>query len=378
MSKRRIRDLTDGYFVKLPLELAAELGINAALVLTCIHYWLEISTNVVDGEKWVYDTYDSLYKKLKGALSARTIQRCMLSLEERGIIVSRRLDYRSRRKWYRIDYSKIPKVSEIYLDDDDSDAKTEENIVPDCHDPSCQIGTMIVPNWHDDSAKLARSIYTKNTAENTAGEAAPPEPTEKRAEMDGTDVMSKIPIPPILQNEYLRISSALASSNLIRADTLPYVLLAINDVALLKEAGKVDEKLGSAGLIIHKIKEYYSAPQRDFNQEHVEQLRNHEPTEAEFEIFVKRVHDERYVFANELKTGATLYRLHNAVGRDIYPPHMALLLEAASLPYSDVLGPAARCWATMHNDLRQVLEEIYGRDKVMTLFEQEVPKASIG
>lgn len=39
-------------------RLAAEIGLNEAIVLQQIHYWLEKSTHVHRQQKWVYNTMD--------------------------------------------------------------------------------------------------------------------------------------------------------------------------------------------------------------------------------------------------------------------------------------------------------------------------------
>lgn len=38
-------------------SLALKLGLNEAVILQQIHYWLILSRHMMDGRKWVYNTY---------------------------------------------------------------------------------------------------------------------------------------------------------------------------------------------------------------------------------------------------------------------------------------------------------------------------------
>jgi DnaD/phage-associated family protein len=140
--------------VVLP-TLAVKVGLNEAIILQQLHYWLKDSKNVRDGYTWVYNSYEDWHEQFP-FWSVRTIKRIITGLENKGIIVSgcfnkMRAD---RTKWYRIDYEKLNEVingnDNICHDDSDNVAR-----------PSCQVGTM-------DSDKLTPPItidYTENTTD---------------------------------------------------------------------------------------------------------------------------------------------------------------------------------------------------------------------
>ena len=66
-------------------SLAVLIGLNEAIVLQQIHYWLsnELNNKIIDGKKWVYNTYEEWGRQFP-FWSCRTIQRTMLSLENKN------------------------------------------------------------------------------------------------------------------------------------------------------------------------------------------------------------------------------------------------------------------------------------------------------
>lgn len=92
--------------------LASIIGLDEAIVIQQVHYWLMNSKNagrVEEGEKWVYNTYEEWREGNFPFWSADKIQRLFLKLEKEGLIISRQFDAKNRdmRKFYRLDYDKI-------------------------------------------------------------------------------------------------------------------------------------------------------------------------------------------------------------------------------------------------------------------------------
>lgn len=90
-------------------SLAKAIGLNEAIVLQQLHYWLENKKNpgrVVEGEKWIYNTYDEWHENFP-FWGVSTIKRIFTTLEERGLIITRQFDKGKydRTKFYRIDYA---------------------------------------------------------------------------------------------------------------------------------------------------------------------------------------------------------------------------------------------------------------------------------
>lgn len=94
-------------------SLAVKIGVNEAVVLQQIHYWLGVSKHKIEGRKWVYNTYEDWQKQFP-FWSISTIKRTIHSLENLGILVSdnwnsSKLD---KTKWYTIDYEALQKIEQ--------------------------------------------------------------------------------------------------------------------------------------------------------------------------------------------------------------------------------------------------------------------------
>jgi uncharacterized phage protein (TIGR02220 family) len=94
-------------------SLAVKIGMNEAVVLQQIHYWLGISKHKIEGKKWVYNTYEDWQKQFP-FWSISTIRRTFYSLEKCGVVVSDnwnalKLD---KTKWYTINYEQLVKIEQ--------------------------------------------------------------------------------------------------------------------------------------------------------------------------------------------------------------------------------------------------------------------------
>jgi uncharacterized phage protein (TIGR02220 family) len=89
-------------------SLAVKIGLNEAVVLQQIHYWLGISKHKIEGRTWVYNTYEEWQKQLP-FWSVSTIKRTILSLEMKGLLLSANFNQMKmdKTKWYSIDYEKL-------------------------------------------------------------------------------------------------------------------------------------------------------------------------------------------------------------------------------------------------------------------------------
>lgn len=89
-------------------SLAAKIGLNEAVVLQQIHYWLGISNHEIAERTWVYNTYEDWQKQLP-FWSVSTIKRTIRSLEMLGLLISDNFNQMKmdKTKWYSIDYVKL-------------------------------------------------------------------------------------------------------------------------------------------------------------------------------------------------------------------------------------------------------------------------------
>lgn len=88
--------------------LAVKIGLNEALVLQQIHYWVKSSTHVIEGRKWIYNTYKKWQLQFP-FWSESTIKRTIHSLEDQGLIITGNWNRSKmdKTKWYTIDYEKV-------------------------------------------------------------------------------------------------------------------------------------------------------------------------------------------------------------------------------------------------------------------------------
>lgn len=124
-------------------SLAKEIGLNEAIVLQQIHYWLQKSSNIEVGHKWIYNTYNAWQKQFP-FWSIPTIRRTITSLEKQGVIVTGNFNKAGfdNTKWYRIDYQKLESMSRrcdqndqtmrsIWTDGADQNDQTNTNRLPE-------------------------------------------------------------------------------------------------------------------------------------------------------------------------------------------------------------------------------------------------------
>jgi hypothetical protein len=101
--------IDDPPLLVLPV-LAVSIGLNEAIVLQQLHYWLKKKeAQVRDGHRWVYNTYEQWREDNFPFWSVRTIQRIFTSLEKRGLVIASSFGAHKwdQTKWYRIDYEAL-------------------------------------------------------------------------------------------------------------------------------------------------------------------------------------------------------------------------------------------------------------------------------
>lgn len=102
-------------------SLAKKVGLNEALFLQQLHYWLERSTKVINERRWIYNSVGAWQKQFS-FWSVSTIKRIIASLEKRKLIISGNFNSFSmdRTKWYTIDYDELDKLEDDKNNPDNS------------------------------------------------------------------------------------------------------------------------------------------------------------------------------------------------------------------------------------------------------------------
>ena len=108
-------------------SLACLVGINGAIILQQVHYWIQVSEHRIEGYTWIYNSYDKWAKQFKW-LKPHAIQWHIRALEKSGYLISQQFKYKTRNntKWYRIDYEKLDAAYRGQIDYQKTDSDDQE------------------------------------------------------------------------------------------------------------------------------------------------------------------------------------------------------------------------------------------------------------
>lgn len=123
MSKNKQAPLMDESPIVVYPSLAKLLGINEAIVLQQMWFWINVKKSnenetskrsLVDGKWWVWNSYREWCERDFIWLSERGLQNVILNLEKLGILESRQGVENSydRRKWYTVNREKLESLVE--------------------------------------------------------------------------------------------------------------------------------------------------------------------------------------------------------------------------------------------------------------------------
>jgi uncharacterized phage protein (TIGR02220 family) len=133
-------------------SLAVRVGVNEAVLLQQVHYWLVKSSHVKEGRTWIYNTYRDWQEQLP-FWSESTIKRAVKSLEEKGLLMTAnwnksKLD---NTKWYSINYQQLAAM---------------EGTSPTADHTSVQLEPAKEANWDGVELNLTKPI-PESTSENS-------------------------------------------------------------------------------------------------------------------------------------------------------------------------------------------------------------------
>lgn len=127
-------------------ELATRIGLNEAIILQQIHYWIEINKkankNFKDNEYWVFNSLEGWHSQFP-FWGRNTIQRTIKRLESMKLLAignynKLKID---RTKWYRINYKVLECLEQS---------------------PFAQIGATNIPNWVNHITKMGIPLPETN------------------------------------------------------------------------------------------------------------------------------------------------------------------------------------------------------------------------
>ena len=100
--------LIDEYPLIVLPSLVKAVGLEKAIILQQVHYWMKKSTHERDGHLWIYNSYRAWAEQLSW-MSEEAIRKHIKALEKRGLLVSANYNKLAmdKTKWYRIDYEAL-------------------------------------------------------------------------------------------------------------------------------------------------------------------------------------------------------------------------------------------------------------------------------
>ena len=112
--------------------LAREIGLNEALILQQINYWIEINkrsgNNYYNGKYWTYNSIRAWHEKDFDYMSLDTVKRTFSKLEKNGYLLVGNFnkDPRDKTKWYTINDVRL---EELYKQIEEKKKKVEQEIL---------------------------------------------------------------------------------------------------------------------------------------------------------------------------------------------------------------------------------------------------------
>ena len=122
--------LIDDYPILVLPTLASEIGLNEAIVLQQMHYWLKKSNHNYDGRRWIYNSFPEWQKHFP-FWSVMTIKRAVYSLEKQNLLYVGNYNKAKfdKTKWYSINYEKLEGVKRpSYQNDTTSVSKRNDGV----------------------------------------------------------------------------------------------------------------------------------------------------------------------------------------------------------------------------------------------------------
>lgn len=179
--------LFDEYPIVISRELAKLIGLNEAIVLQQVHYWLEINRkankNFHDGSFWTYNSIKNWQKDNFNFWSYDTVKRTFSRLEKSGLLIfdNYNRDPRDKTKWYTINNHEVEKLKNAIgakctngkkVDKSNKNTKKQNAPMHECKlTPSLgQIDPMHRYNLPQPLPEITSKITTENISINLHGE----------------------------------------------------------------------------------------------------------------------------------------------------------------------------------------------------------------
>ena len=267
--------LFDKHPIVLDKGMATIIGLNEAIVLQQVHYWLELNKkegkNYHEGRYWTYNTYDEWHEQFP-FWSKETIKRVFKRLRKMKLIIVDRFNVyqMDRTLWYTIDYDRLKSIMKGSKDSDrgrqngpiDSRQNTpldKVNLCPPIPENTTEISTeTISPSVngeycaHDLKARENPSMGNSNSQNKTEGQMDNPSDTK----LDARKIVAKCDLENITESYRDAVFKAIL---LLVQEINNYENIKIGNIYVPKDIAKAEMEKLDFFVIEHAIEKFKEA-----------------------------------------------------------------------------------------------------------------------
>lgn len=165
-------------------SLAEKIGLNEAIVLQQLHYWLRHARKNYAGKKWIYKTYDQWREQDFKFWSDKTVRNIFKSLKKKNLVLVKKLadNKQNQVNYYTINYQELNRLSSEIDKKQAADHELSQLVnltewswqhLPDGVGKSYLIHTVAFTRCNWSILPDVKENKKESTKENTKGEAAP-------------------------------------------------------------------------------------------------------------------------------------------------------------------------------------------------------------
>jgi len=176
-------------------QLAVKIGLNEAIILQQLHYWLKDKGHDKEGEMWIYNTYEEWQTQFP-FWSVSTIRRAIDSLEKKNLIETTSRFNKAKfdnTKWYRIKRETLQSLTISVTQDKQTSVQNEQTSVQNERTSVQNEQSKTVQNEQIEDSKMNRPIPESTQKK--------PKSTTETEVVSAKNAESDIPPPPIVNRK---------------------------------------------------------------------------------------------------------------------------------------------------------------------------------
>lgn len=160
--------------------LALKIGLNEAIILQQVHYWLNPNFNkkLIEDRYWVYNSCEGWREQFK-FWSKDTIKRAIISLQKQGLLIIGNFNHDkfNHSKWYSIDYEQLQKleacIDRFMQNAQIDDSKLHQSTDANCINRSMQLAPIDDGRLRKSLTETTSKDYTETNTHTTGTRETP-------------------------------------------------------------------------------------------------------------------------------------------------------------------------------------------------------------